>query len=175
MEAMVTLRCTKKLRQRLGTRTFEERGPSTTVLGDWYGDTLFTRHARFVILVSEKSRLAVLLRARDFPTFEIRFRAAVVETLRLLEVSEEAIRREAEGMEEVAYAPTNNRSVLGTIHDHHRLMRGQLEDHPAKTLMEYGAYLNMTPCGPLQYSSPDQITQLLFSDWLRWKFPPVLQ
>lgn len=172
---MVTLRCTKKLRQRLGARTFEERGPSTTVLGDWCGDTLFTRHARLVVLVSEKSRLAVLLRARDFPTFEARFRAAVIETLRLLHVSGEAIRREAEAMEEVVFAPTNNRSVLGTIHDHHRLLRGQFEVPPARTLMEYAALLNRTPCGPLQYAYPSEITQLLLSDWLDRKFAPAVQ
>jgi hypothetical protein len=175
MGAMVTLRCTKKLQKRLGTRTIQQSGASTTALGDWYGHVLFTRHVKLVVFVSEKSRLAVLLHAREFPALDARFRAAVVEVLRLLGVAEDAIHREVEAMAEVAYAPTNSRSVLGTMNDYYRSLRMQFELRPERTLTDHALHLSKTPCGPLDYDSPKNVAMSLLADWRILKFPPVLQ
>jgi hypothetical protein len=125
--------------------------------------------------VSERSRLAVLVPARDFPTLEARFRAAAVYLVRQLGVSGEAASREAEAMAEVVYAPTNNRSVLGTMNDYDRLLRWMLEAHPTLTLTQYALRLSETPCGPMKYASPDDVTRLLLSEWRNWTFTPQLQ
>lgn len=57
---MVILRLTRKLLARVGPPT-PDPPASTTVLGDWFGHLVFVGHQRYVILVSERSRLAVLL------------------------------------------------------------------------------------------------------------------
>jgi len=172
---MVTLRCTQKLRQKLGARPIQEGEPSTTSLGDWYGNLFSTRHARLIVFVSERSRLAVLLHGRDFSTLEARLRAAVVELLTQLDISEEATKREVEAMAEVAYAPTRSRSVLGTMNDYYRALRWELEAHPMLTLTQYALRLSETPCGPMKYASPDDVTRFLLSEWRTWSFTPQVQ
>jgi hypothetical protein len=175
MEPMVTLRCTRKLQKKLRACEVPEIGQSTTVLGDWYGDILFTRHARLLVFVSEQSRLAVLLHARDFPTLEERFRAAVVGLLRQLGVSEEAISREALAMSEIVYAPTRSRSLLGTLNDYFRALPGMLEDRPTMTLTQYALRLSKTLCGPMKYENPSDVTLRLMSDWRMESFAPRVQ
>jgi hypothetical protein len=175
MESMVTLRCTQKLQRRLGPRAIRDNASSTTALGDWHGNLWFTKHARLVVFVSERSRLAELLHARDFPTLEARFRAAVVELLGQLNVSEEAIRYEEQAMAEIVYASTNNRSVLGTMNDYCRGLRWMFETSPMMTLTQYALELSTTPCGPLEYANPREVTQFLLSDWRNWSFTPQVQ
>lgn len=175
MVAMVTLRCTRKLRQKLGGRPIQEGAPSTTTLGDWYGNLFFTRHARLIVFVSERSRLAVLLPARDFPALEVRFRAAVVDLLRQLGVSEKAIRREEQAMAEVVYAPTCSRSILGTMNDYYGALRSRLEDQATLTLTQHALRLSDILSGPMDYASPRDVTQFLLSEWRTWTFTPEVQ
>ncbi|MEX2303530.1 MAG: hypothetical protein WD733_21490 [Bryobacterales bacterium] len=175
MERMVTLRCTRKLQKKLRASEVPEIGPLTTVLGDWYGDILFTRHARLLVFVSEQSRLAVLLHARDFPTLEERFRAGVVALLRHLGVSEEAIRREEAAMAEIVYAPTRNRSLLGTLNDYFRALPLMIEDRPTVTLTQYALRLSKTLCGPMNYERPRDVAMRLMSDWRMESFAPRVQ
>lgn len=172
---MVTLRCTRKLQKKLRACEVPEIGPSTTVLGDWYGDLLFTRHARLLVFVSEQSRLAVLLHARDFPSLEERFRAAVVGLLRHLGVSEEAIRREEVAMAEIVYAPTRNRSLIGTLNDYFRALPLMIEDRPTMTLTQYALSLSKRLCGPMNYDRPRDVTLRLMSDWRLESFAPRVQ
>ena len=69
---MITLRCTEKLRKKLKLPKLGDGLPSTTALGDWFGQPVSTRHARVILLVSEKSRLAILIHARQLDRFEQR-------------------------------------------------------------------------------------------------------
>lgn len=144
-------------------------------MGDWYGNLLFTRHARLVVFVSERSRLAILVHARDFPTLEARFRAAVVDLLRHLGISEKAISREAAAMAEVVYAATNSRSALGTMNDYYGALRVMLEDHPMWTLTQHALRLSDVLCGPMDYAPPCDVTRSLLSEWRNWSFTPQLQ
>jgi Domain of unknown function (DUF6933) len=175
MDAMVILRCTQKLRTKLGLRATQQEAVSTTTLGDWYGNLFYSRHTRLVMFVSERSRLAVLLQARDFPTLEDRFRAAVIDLLRHLGIEEEAIRREAKAMIDVAYAPTNSRSVLGTMNDYDRSLKCLVEVYPMITKTQLELRLSETPVGPMQYDSPRDVTQFLLSDWRSWTLKTQLQ
>jgi hypothetical protein len=61
---VVTIRCTAKLLARVGA-TQEVTGPATNALGDWYACPLALGHQRFVLLISEHSRLPVLMAGRD--------------------------------------------------------------------------------------------------------------
>lgn len=73
---MVVVRCTKKLLDRIGSPA-REVGPSTTRLGDWYANVIGVGPQRLVLLVSERGRLPVLLRARDVKNLGSQLPAAV--------------------------------------------------------------------------------------------------
>src|SRR2546423_11165605 len=61
---VVIIRCTRKLRRRVGPLT-PETGRSTTRLGDWYANLLGVGRQRLIICVSERGRLPLLLAASD--------------------------------------------------------------------------------------------------------------
>lgn len=172
---MVVLRCTHKLQKELGSRRFEETGPSTTTLGDWYGNVLLVHRSKLIMFASEHSRLAVLLPPLDLPRLERHFRAAVPELLQCLGVSGEAIRREERAMMEVAYAPTRNRSVLGTMTDLYHGLEWLMYRDPGRTLTEYALELSQTLCAPMGYDNPRDKTLFLMSEWRNWSFTPQRQ
>jgi hypothetical protein len=172
---MVTLHCTRKLRKKLGSRRFEEAGTPTTTLGDWYGNLIVVHRNPLILFASENSRLPVLLPAADFPNIEDQFRAAVVDLLQWLGVSQEAIRREQAAMMEIAYAPARNRSVLGTMTDLYLGLEWILYRDPGRTLTEYALNLSKTPCAPMDYDNPRDKTLFLMSEWRNWTFTPQSQ
>ena len=57
---MITLRCTKKLLDRMRVKPDMQPPPSTTKLGDWYADTLNMGRERLVLCVSELTLLPVV-------------------------------------------------------------------------------------------------------------------
>ena len=61
---MVVIRCTHKLLRRIPA-TGPPSVKSTARLGDWSANLLGVGHRRFVLLVSEPTRLPVLLRGVD--------------------------------------------------------------------------------------------------------------
>lgn len=61
---MLILRCTAKLLARVGPPR-EPDAPSTTVLGDWYVAPLNIGHSRYVLAISERSPLPMLMAGRD--------------------------------------------------------------------------------------------------------------
>lgn len=156
------MRCTEKLRKKLRLPKLEEEAPaSTTGLGDWFGNPVSTRHARVILLVSERSRLAVLVHARQLDRFERRFADAVADLLLDIGVPAESVAREREAMNDLVYARTNSRSVLGTMNDYTFALRIHLEEEPEKTLHEIALILSTTPVGPLGYDSPEKVVTTL--------------
>jgi len=160
---MLTLRCTEKLCKKLRLPKLGDAPASTTTLGDWFGHPVSTRHMRVILLVNEKSRLAVLVAARQLDRFEQRFRDAVADLLLDLGVPAEAVAREIEAMHDLVYARTNSRSVLGTMNDYALALHLGLEQELEKTLHEQALHLSETPCGPLGYASPHEVVLTLLA------------
>ncbi len=115
---MLILRCTAKLLKRLKVRPAAATSPSTTALGDWYATILPGRPAHLVLLVSETTRLPVVLPARELSTLAQRIPEAIVSVLRELGVDPEAIERERQAMAEIVVDKTASRSVVGTMNEH---------------------------------------------------------
>ena len=74
---MLIVRCTAKLLARLKVRPEPCSAPSTSRLGDWYATILPVRPSHLVLLVSEVSRLPVVLPARELPTISRRISEAI--------------------------------------------------------------------------------------------------
>ncbi len=113
---MFILRCTAKLLARVGPPQ-EPAAPSSTILGDWYAATLNLGHSRYVLAISEHSRLPVLMAARDLKHLPANFPDALAAVLWGLGISAGAIQRELEVMQSCLIAKTNSRSHLGTLND----------------------------------------------------------
>src|SRR5438034_9676807 len=94
---MFTLRCTAKLRKRLGTTEETPSPPPSTTLGDWYAHLLFTR-PQLVLCVSERTLLPVLVPARDGSLLVARLRDAAGQMLAALGVAAAAVASEQEAM-----------------------------------------------------------------------------
>jgi hypothetical protein len=116
-DAMVTLRCTKKLLKHYGFTPDEDHEP-TTALGDWYANIIGSAIGDLTIIVNETSRLALILLA-DLPREEVlpAFRFRAMGLLRRLELPAEAVQREAFQMGQVKIGKTRSRKVLGSMNE----------------------------------------------------------
>src|SRR5437870_8688700 len=117
---MFTLRCTARLRKRLGTTEDTASAPPSTKLGDWYAHLLFTR-PQLVLCVSDRTLLPVLIPARDGSLLVPRLRETVVQVLRALGVPEVAVAAEEEAMMEAVIGKTTSRRILGSLNDFVRM------------------------------------------------------
>jgi hypothetical protein len=158
---MVALRCTKKLLARVGPPQ-EVTTPSTTVLGDWYAAPLGVSRQRFVLLISEHSRLPVLMAGRDLKHLADNFPDALTPVLWGLGIDAAVVQREVQATREAVIAKTNNRSLLGTLNDFSFLLKWQLQGRQDIDLVQAALELAHTPVGPLRpLSFPDKMTRQL--------------
>ena len=81
--------------------------------------------------------------------------------LRALGVGAQSVASEASAMEEVAFASTANRRVLGSLNDFRRMLPSYLERGEA--LLEASLELAEAPCGPIGMARPRDVTIELFS------------
>jgi hypothetical protein len=113
---VVIIRATRKLLVRIGPPSLPSTA-STTLLGDWYAVPLAIGRLRFVLAISEHSRLPVLLPARDVKHLAQHLPAALERVLLGLGIPAPALYRELGEMRTALIGTTNNRSLLGTLND----------------------------------------------------------
>lgn len=112
---MVVLRPTQKLQALLPMS--ESVGESDTALGDWYVNRVVVDRQPLLLLVSSKSLLPVVVRARDVKALPDHVGSMVAERLIRLGISPAIIDAERRAMTPVQTAPTTDRSVLGIMVD----------------------------------------------------------
>jgi Domain of unknown function (DUF6933) len=156
-----TLRCTAKLLTRLKVPLTTAPIAPSTRLGDWYANLLFTRPARLVLCVSERTLLPVLVPARELETLLPRFRRTVSDVLEAIGVAEHAVRDEEREMVDVAIGRTASKRVLGSMNDFAWMVVGYLEG--TTSLLDISLRLAETPCSPLEMDTPRRTTVALFS------------
>lgn len=158
---MTTLRCTKKLLQRLRLPKETAISPPTTILGDWYANLLFSR-PQLVLCVSERALLPVVVTAKGLDTLPVRLAAAVGEVLYRIGIPRESIENEIREMERFAYGPTRSKRILGSMNDFMFQLSWLLHDRSDMRLLEMSLHLAETPCGPIGYKNPIDFTLALF-------------
>lgn len=180
---MFTLRCTERLRTRLGARAKADLAlpaiAPTTTLGDWYANLVHAGRTQLVLAISERTFLPVVVPAAPVATLVPRFRAAAL--LELADVhrdfpfasasrrppeaplSAEQLAAETLAMDDWRIGKTANRTVLGILTDFSDLLVAYLEEHP---LPEVAKLLATTPCSPFfkhaTLGSPERVTRALF-------------
>jgi hypothetical protein len=154
---MVSLRCTGKLLKRLGIRKPGEPPEPTTALGDWYANVIYTPQGHYVLLVSERSLLPIVLSARDLGTLVPRFLRGLADVLQALGVEKRIIDLELAQMEPFAFAATRSRSVLGTMNDFTLDLRYMLPLEPTYSPLDWSLRCAYKPCGPLDMGQPEVV------------------
>ena len=117
---MVTLRCTRSVRDRLHLpwQTVPEPPPSTGRLGDWYVHLVRFGRPEFAIATSERSLLTVLFPARALrTTLAPNLRGAVGQLLESLGVPHEAVAGEIAAMPPVTFCRATNRRGWGSMNE----------------------------------------------------------
>ena len=115
---MVILRLTRRLLSRVGAPTAVTR-PSTTVLRDWFAQPVSVGHKRYVLAVSEHSRLPIIMPGRDLNNLACNFPEALAQVLHGLGVPLAVAEHKVEATREAVIAVTNNRSPNLPQHGHH--------------------------------------------------------
>ncbi|GAC1494954.1 MAG: hypothetical protein NVS1B5_20240 [Gemmatimonadaceae bacterium] len=161
---MLAIRCTKKLLDRMQVDPDPNPPTCSTVLGDWYANLLRVSKQQFILCVSEKTLLPVLLPAVAAKLLPRRLPEAAFDVLKRLGIPGSAIDREMREMQDAVVARTASRSVLGMMNDFafaapYRLVEGA-------SLVEVALWLAETPCSPIDMNSPDRETQTAFAESL---------
>ena len=158
---MFTLRCTGKLLKRLRASPQGDAMPPTTRLGDWYATLIHQQREQFVLCVSERSLLPVVVAAKEARTLVPRFQEALAALLARLGCSPVVIEHELKEMAEVRLGKTASRQILGSMNDFLRMFSWRA---PGRSLLDESRQLAEAPCGPIGMRSPDELTLELLRD-----------
>jgi hypothetical protein len=126
---MVTLRCTQKLARYLTLTPDAESQESTSRLGDWYANLIYVGRRRFVLCVSERSFLSLILPGRDLRQIPSRLPGTVESLLGRLGVPPAVVAEEVAELRPVAVGYTRNRKVVGSMIELGLQARAFLERH----------------------------------------------
>jgi hypothetical protein len=157
------IRCTKRLLERIKPAAIAAGGAlGTTLLGNWYATALFWK-PQVALLVNEKTLLPVLMPLAPATDLATRFPEHLAGVLVAHGMPQQFIDHELAQMNEVQYAKTSNRSVVGIMNQFSYLAEGYREYLETKDLLALSLRLSETPCSPLYKSavSPDRELKVL--------------
>jgi len=160
---MLVLRCTYKLLVRLNQTDELPAVESTTRLGDWYGNILRLGRRQYLLFISERSRLPVVLPVAEAKRLTTVFPDAVCQVLARVGIAAGDIADERSRMSEIAFGRTRNRSLLGTMNDFAFMARhGHRNRHEPDSPEDLVRFLAQTPILPLDGASPIALTRAAF-------------
>jgi hypothetical protein len=157
---MLVVRGTKKLRDRVKTSVTEE-ARSTGILGDWFATALFWR-PQVALVVNARTFLPIFMPLAPAPKLLDRLPDEIARVLDLHGIDHAVIDAERSHMADVAFAPTNDRSVVGVMNEFAFLGEHFFDgDLTALTLR-----MAETPVGPLRstHGFPDLALSALLAD-----------
>jgi hypothetical protein len=153
---MFAMRCTRALLTRLKASPDPSPPASTTKLGNWYANLLYTKPQQLILCVSERTLLPVIMTAKGAEPTGVRLAAGVGEMLRALGIPETAIEAELAAMSEVTISTTASRSVLGSMNDFAFMLDTHLRY--GDSFSDAALKLADAPCSPIAMMSPKRAT-----------------
>jgi hypothetical protein len=160
---MFSFKCTRKLIKRLGAPVATQPLEATTHLGDWYGNVFFVKHHRLMMFVSDRSLLPMFMPLRERDKLLPNFRSRLSTLLLQLGVEERNVLEEMAEMEEAVVTKTASPSVLGSMNDFGQSAKIFFNRYEGFSLLYLELWLAETPCGPLNYRSPNQVAPELLA------------
>lgn len=160
---MVNLRCTRRLLKRVAGVKGAALSPSTTALGDWYCNVVYTRPEQLVICMNERTLLVVLVPAKDFKNVGPQYRAEVIGLLTRIGVPEAAVSAEARQMADLAFGPTASRKVLGCLNEAAFALLDALESGRHTSVAALEDHLSDYIYSTTEYQRPKELALELFA------------
>ncbi len=166
MTLMVIVRATRKLLQRLGPPTPEERVSTPALLGDWYATSLPWRPRQVALLVNERTLLPLLMPLAPAATFLDRFPGELAALLEAHHIPASVIAAEVAATRNARLATTVNRSLIGSMNEFAFLADAHRTPQEDTDLLDLSLTLSRTPCSPLynRHVSPDREVTALLSE-----------
>ena len=152
--------CTSRLGKRLGVTLASKLPAIESLLGEWYANNLNVGSRRYVVCLSAKTLLPVImpLRKSDFPA---RFPDHLRTILEGLAVSAVDIEPELKALGPDVYAKTQRRSLIGSLNEFIHCAAIYLEH--GESIVEATLHLAEMPCGVLDHGCPADATRDLFA------------
>jgi len=144
---VVTLRCTERLRSRLGAP--EPEAAATGILGDWYAKLVAMRPRQLAVCVNERSLLCVVVPVAPANGLLQRFAAAARRRIEQIPASAAARQQELDAFAAVHLGRTASRSVVSSMNQFGYAVTAWLEAEREEDLDELGLWLCDTPCTTL--------------------------
>jgi hypothetical protein len=144
---VVVLRATQKLLKALPP-TANASDVSETALGDWYVNRVVVHRQPLLLLVSARSRLSMLVTAKNVKALPERLAEMTHQRLRRLDVAPSIVEAEVDATRTVLVGRTIDRSITGQMVDFAKALPYYLptgEWGPA-TLADVEERLARTPC-----------------------------
>jgi hypothetical protein len=116
-----------------------------------------------MMFVSDKSLLPVFMPLKERVKLLPNFRSRLSTLLLYLGVEEQNVIRELAEMEDAIVAKTASASVLGSMNDLTLNAKDFFWRYEGFSLLDLELWLAETPCGPLDYGSPDQVAPELLA------------
>jgi len=117
---MFILHCTKKAQDRLKIKPADILPEPTTCLGNWYCNEFAASRRKYLIFVNERTLLPIVISVKGLKTsgdiLEL-FKQRLFKTFLLLKLPEERFMPEILEMDDVVFAKTASRSVVGSMND----------------------------------------------------------
>lgn len=117
---MFILHCTKKAQDRLKVKPIGALSEPTTRLGNWYCNEFTASRRKYLIFVNVRTLLPIVISVKGLKTsrdiLEL-FKQRLFKAFLLLQLTEERFMPELMEMDEVVFAKTSNRSIIGSMKD----------------------------------------------------------
>jgi hypothetical protein len=160
----------------VGGVTVEDPPAPTSVLGNWYANVIPTVAGELIVFANERTLLSVALHiellAEAWGPLAPHFVTQVYNLLRLIGVPEHVAERETAEMQEVEFAKTASRSILGSLNEislHYQLAAERDGGRRPLNLAEEEFHLSRYVHTPLDYKYPSDIAKNLlaerYGDW----------
>ena len=156
---MSRLHCTQRVLKRFRLVPSTSPKPESGRLGHWYANLLNVGRSRWVLCLSERALLPVILPAKN-GYFPATLPHEVANVLMELGIDESLAVEEAKRMACLEIDRTRNRQVLGVMNDFSVQASLWLGDglSPVRAALRVAR----TPSGPLDYDSPESVARLIF-------------
>ncbi len=157
---MMIFRCTQKLAKKFKLSLEKDCYETpTNTLGDWYFNYFIFARKYYLLGVCEKSLLPVIIPAKEIKDFPARFCGELNKILEFIGIEKQKIDAETAAMQEIRFAATKSKTVLGCQNDCIRLLPHILENNPHRNLFESSLTLGRTPFKAINYFNPLEITR----------------
>ncbi len=162
---MDVIHCTKKLQKEMGVKPkdLQEENDFATILGSWHANLIHINRRKCVLFVNDKSLFNFIVpdvQRRQIQKLGTLFKENLECLLAEESISKTIIDRILTEYNEIGYAKTNNKSVLGSMNDlafhykYHIMESGGVHSYHIPSII---SKLNRMPMGALKYAYPVEI------------------